>query len=77
MDWKDCTAVESKPDIHNGAPVVRGTRLTVEDSILGNLEAGVPEDELPMLFPVLKGKQRELRDIISFARKRMYVPNLV
>jgi uncharacterized protein (DUF433 family) len=77
MNWENCPAVESRQDVHGGAPVVRGTRLTVEDSIIGNWHAGADEEELKRLFPVLKTKSRELRDILSYAQKHLNAPHRV
>lgn len=39
FDWSGCPLVETDPDIHSGAPVLRGTRMPV-DAIVGNFDYG-------------------------------------
>lgn len=58
MDWKPY--IEERPDVMNGKPVFKGTRLTVEH-VLRELADGVPEDEL------LKGHPRLTRDHLRAA----------
>ena len=45
--------IETKPDICNGKPVVRGTRITVQ-TILSHLSAGDTLTEVLEAFPRLE-----------------------
>jgi uncharacterized protein (DUF433 family) len=49
-------AIEVHPDVCNGRPVVRGTRIAVE-SVLGMLAAGDPVDEVLRAYPTLTREQ--------------------
>ncbi len=48
--------IEVHPDICNGRPVVRGTRIAVE-SVLGMLAAGDSVDEVMLAYPTLTRAQ--------------------
>lgn len=73
MDWSDCPLVEVKPDVQHGRPVVRGTRVTVDDSIIGNWEAGVEPLEIAEMFPSVTVQQVD--EILSYATKhQVHVP---
>lgn len=48
--------IEIHPDVCNGRPVVRGTRITVE-SVLGMLAAGDSVEEVVKAYPRLNGQQ--------------------
>ena len=48
--------IEVHPDICNGRPVVRGTRIAVE-SVLGMLAAGDSVDEVLVAYPTLTRAQ--------------------
>jgi uncharacterized protein (DUF433 family) len=52
----DSSEIEVLPDVCNGRPVVRGTRIAVE-SVLGMLAAGDPVDEVLRAYPTLTRKQ--------------------
>ena len=67
VDWSACPLVEIKPDVQRGRPVVRGTRLTVEDSIIGNWEAGLEPAEIVELFPSVT--IRQVKEILAYAAK--------
>ena len=58
MDWQDY--IEERPDVMNGKPVFKGTRVTVEH-ILQELATGMAEDEL------LRGHPRLSRDHLRAA----------
>jgi len=49
-------AIEVHPDVCNGRPVVRGTRIAVE-SVLGMLAAGDSVDEVLQAYPTLTREQ--------------------
>jgi len=58
--------IELNPDICNGRPVIRGTRITVE-TILGYLSAGDSADDVLQAHPRL-----EMADVlacIDYARR--------
>lgn len=58
--------IELNPDICNGRPVIRGTRITVE-TILGYLSAGDSADDVLQAHPGL-----EMADVlacIDYARR--------
>lgn len=48
--------IKVNPDVCNGRPVVRGTRIAVE-SVLGMLAAGDSIDEVLGAYPSLKREQ--------------------
>jgi uncharacterized protein (DUF433 family) len=74
MDWSGCPLVETRPDVQRGRPVVRGTRVTVKDSIIGNWEAGVDAAEIAELFPAVTVEQ--IGEILSYAaRHQVDVPS--
>ena len=73
MDWSDCSLVQAKQDVQGGRPVVRGTRVTVDDSIIGNWEAGLEPLEIAELFPSLTVQQ--VKEILAYAAKhQVHVP---
>lgn len=60
------SGIELNPDICNGRPVIRGTRITVE-TILGYLSAGDSADDVLQAHPGL-----EMADVlacIDYARR--------
>jgi uncharacterized protein (DUF433 family) len=65
IDWTACSLVETKPNVQHGRPVVRGTRITVDDSIVGNWEAGLEPKEIAELFPPVTADQ--VREILAYA----------
>ncbi len=76
MDWSECSLVETKPGVQRGRPVVRGTRVTVDDSIIGNWEAGLEPPEIVELFPAVTVQQ--VKEILSYATThRANVPHPV
>jgi uncharacterized protein (DUF433 family) len=73
MDWSDCPLVEVKPDVQSGRPVVRGTRMPVDD-IVENWEAGLDEPEIAFNFrlPIV-----QVKAILSYAASHQDVPRPV
>ena len=49
IDWAKCPLVEILPRVQSGAPVLRGTRLTVS-SIVDNYEYGLSIEEIAEQF---------------------------
>jgi uncharacterized protein (DUF433 family) len=73
LDWSECPLVEIKPGVQRGRPVVSGTRVTVDDSIVGNWEAGLEPAQIVGLFPSITVQQ--VKDILSYAAKhQVHVP---
>ncbi len=63
IDWSDCRIVERNPQIKAGRPVLRGTRMPVDD-IVDNYQAGVDEPEIARLFEI---PVQQVRDVLSYA----------
>ena len=63
IDWSECDLVEVKPDVQRGRPVLRGTRMPVED-ILENWEGGLDEPEIADYFELPLG---QVRAVLAFA----------
>jgi len=51
LDWSQCPLVEIDPLRVNGRPVLKGTRMPVED-ILANYEYGVSISEISSQFQI-------------------------
>lgn len=51
LDWSQCPMVEIDPSRVNGRPVLKGTRMPVED-ILANYEYGVSISEISSQFQI-------------------------
>ena len=51
IDWSECALVETKADVHSGAPVLRGTRMPVS-AILANVDYGVSVTEIAEQFEI-------------------------
>jgi len=60
------TQIEINPEVCNGRPVVKGTRITV-DTILGYLSAGDTVDDVLLAHPSLK--QADVLACIEYARR--------
>ena len=73
MDWSECTLVEVKPGVQRGRPVLRGTRMPVDD-IVENWEAGVDESDIAKDFrlPV-----EQVHAILAFASGHQSAPHPV
>jgi uncharacterized protein (DUF433 family) len=51
LDWSNCRLVEIDPSRPSGRPVVKGTRMPVED-IIANYEYGVSISEISTQFQI-------------------------
>ncbi len=40
VDWSECPLVETKPRVHSGTPVLRGTRMPA-DAVVDNFDFGL------------------------------------
>ena len=62
MDWRDY--IEQRPDVMMGKPVIKGTRLTVEQ-IIEDLSGGATETEVIEAYPRLQPEH--IRAALAFA----------
>jgi len=62
----DSKCIEISPDVCNGKPVVRGTRITV-DTVLGHLSAGDSISEVLSGYPSLT--ESDVLACIDYARR--------
>jgi uncharacterized protein (DUF433 family) len=51
IDWSDCPLVEIKPEVHSGAPVLRGTRMPMS-AIVDNFDYGLSVVEIAEQFEI-------------------------
>ena len=65
IDWSECPDVEIIPGKVSGAPLVKGTRITVQ-GVLDNAEDYSPEEMATEVFDGLPVERA--RRIIEFAR---------
>ena len=49
LDWSASGLVETKPEVHSGAPVLRGTRMPV-NAIVDNFDCGLSAAEIAEQF---------------------------
>ena len=65
MDFREYIAVD--PEIRSGKPIVKGTRITVQD-VLENLASGMSVDEVLSDFPRLT--RESVLACLQFAAER-------
>ena len=53
VDWSECPLVETKPDVHSGSPVLRGTRMPV-NAIVDNFDYGQSVAEISEQFEIAR-----------------------
>lgn len=73
MNFKDHIIID--PDVRNGKPCIRGTRITVYD-ILEYLAGGMSESEILEDFPVLTRKDIQMVFAFAAARERRLAGSL-
>ena len=66
LDWSECALVEIDPLRISGRPVLKGTRMPVED-ILANYEYGVSVSEISEQFRL---EPQIIRELLSYAERR-------
>jgi len=66
FDWSECALVEIDRSRVSGRPVLKGTRMPVED-ILANYEYGVSVAEISEQFGI---DQETVQDLLSYAERR-------
>ena len=71
MDWTNCPIVEAKHDVQRGRPVVKGTRMPVDD-IVDNWEAGLGADDIADFFELHVG---DVTAILTYASSRTHAPS--
>ena len=62
LDWSNCRLVEIDPSRLSGRPVVKGTRMPVED-IIANYEYGVSISEISTQFQI---PARIIKELLSY-----------
>jgi uncharacterized protein (DUF433 family) len=73
MDWSGCSLVETKPDVHRGRPVLKGTRMPADD-IIENWEAGVDEPDIAENFQLAVEK---VKAVLAYAATHPNAPRPV
>ena len=66
LDWSNCPLVEIDPSRVSGRPVVKGTRMTVED-IIANYEYGVSISEISTQFQI---PATVIKELLSYVERR-------
>lgn len=66
IDWSKCPLVEIDPSRLSGRPVLKGTRMPVED-IIANYEYGVSISEISAQFQV---SAHVIRELLTYAERR-------
>ena len=64
IDWSQCSLVEIDPQVHSGAPVLRGTRMPV-NAIVDNFEYGMSVAEISEQFEV---SAESIEAILKYAK---------
>lgn len=68
IDWTGCPLVEINPEKMSGAPILKGTRLTVK-TITDNAVAGLTSAEIAEQFEVEESKVKAILDFQAAHRK--------
>jgi uncharacterized protein (DUF433 family) len=66
LDWSNCPLVEIDPLRVSGRPVLKGTRMAVED-IIANYEYGVSISEISTQFQI---PATIIRELLSYVERR-------
>jgi uncharacterized protein (DUF433 family) len=65
LDWSECAQVEIDPLRVSGRPVIKGTRMPVDD-ILSNYEYGVSVEEISEQFGI---EASTIQNVLSYAER--------
>jgi len=65
LDWSRCTQVEIDPQRVGGRPVIRDTRMPVDD-IIANYEYGVSMEEISEQFGI---EAETIKNVLSYAER--------
>jgi uncharacterized protein (DUF433 family) len=66
LDWKDCKVVEVVPGKVSGVPLIRGTRVPV-DQILASKDGGESVEEIAYNFDL---NQEDILTVLSYRDRR-------
>jgi uncharacterized protein (DUF433 family) len=66
LDWSKCSLVEIDPLRVSGRPVVKGTRMAIED-IIANYEYGVSISEIAAQFQI---PATIIKELLSYVERR-------
>ena len=66
LDWSKCPLVEIDPSRVSGRPVLKGTRMPVED-IIANYEYGVSISEISVQFQI---PEEAVRELLKYVERR-------
>ena len=66
LDWSDCALVEIDPSRVSGRPVLKGTRMPVED-VIANYEYGVSISEISTQFQI---PATIIKELLSYVERR-------
>lgn len=73
VDWSECGIVEHNARIQGGRPVLRGTRMPVDD-IVDNYQAGVEEEEIAEIFEI---PLEQVHQVLIYAAQHNVAPRPV
>ena len=73
MDWSDCPLVEVKLGVQRGRPVLKGTRMPVDD-IVDNWEAGISDTEIAEAFRI---PIAQVKAVLTYAEIHRDAPRTV
>ena len=73
MDWSDCPLVDTEPGVQRGRPVLKGTRMPVDD-IVDNWEAGEDELEIAANFHL---SADQVKAVLAYAANHQNAPRPV
>lgn len=66
LDWSNCPLVEIDPSRVSGRPVLKGTRMPVED-VIANYEYGVSISEISTQFQI---PATTIKELLSYVERR-------
>jgi len=66
IDWSDCPLIEIDPSRVSGRPVLKGTRMPVED-VIANYEYGVSISEISSQFQI---PATIIKELLSYVERR-------
>ena len=73
IDWSDCPLVEIDPLRVGGRPVLKGTRMPVED-IIANYEYGVSISEISTQFQI---SAQTVKELLSYVERQHALARLI
>ena len=73
LDWSKCPLVEIDPLRLSGRPVLKGTRMPVED-IIANYEYGVSISEISTQFQI---SAQTVKELLSYVERQHALARLI